>query len=135
MSVPELVTVLSPSTPGSGFGLAGIGYRKAWNYQVQVCCKNQWYLETEKPAAPWSVQLVGQGQHSACTYSLEVCWSSVPTADAYLLQVHKYGMLATASAQLIAGTPAPAPAPTPVPITKPQTAAAASCTCRCSLES
>ena len=41
---------------GPGFGLAGIGYRKAWNYQVQVCCKDLWYLETEKPAAPGSVQ-------------------------------------------------------------------------------
>ena len=56
------------------------GYRKAWNNQV--CCKDLWYLETEKPAAPGRVQLV-----RASTHSLEVCWGSVPTADAYLLQV------------------------------------------------
>merc|ERR1719186_2185119 len=32
------------------------GYRKAWNNQV--CCKDLWYLETERPAAPGRVQLV-----------------------------------------------------------------------------
>jgi host cell factor len=58
------------------------GYRKAWNNQV--CCKDLWYLETERPAAPGRVQLV-----RASTHSLEVCWGSVPTADAYLLQVIK----------------------------------------------
>ena len=65
------------------------GYRKAWNNQV--CCKDLWYLETERPAAPGRVQLV-----RASTHSLEVCWGSVPTADAYLLQVQKYDMPATA---------------------------------------
>ena len=47
-----------------------------------MCCKDLWYLETERPAAPGRVQLV-----RASTHSLEVCWGSVPTADAYLLQV------------------------------------------------
>ena len=61
------------------------GYRKAWNNQV--CCKDLWYLETEKPPAPGRVQLV-----RASTHSLEVCWGSVPQADAYLLQVQKYDM-------------------------------------------
>lgn len=65
------------------------GYRKAWNNQV--CCKDLWYLETERPAAPGRVQLV-----RASTHSLEVCWGSIPTADAYLLQVQKYDMPATA---------------------------------------
>ncbi|XP_048463455.1 host cell factor 2-like isoform X6 [Rhincodon typus] len=59
------------------------GYRKAWNNQV--CCKDLWYLETEKPPAPSRVQLV-----RASTNSLEVCWGAVPTADAYLLQLQKY---------------------------------------------
>ncbi|XP_062914475.1 host cell factor 2-like isoform X2 [Mobula hypostoma] len=61
------------------------GYRKAWNNQV--CCKDLWYLETEKPPAPSRVQLV-----RASTNSLEVCWGAVPTADAYLLQLQKYDM-------------------------------------------
>ncbi len=61
------------------------GYRKAWNNQV--CCKDLWYLETERPPAPGRVQLV-----RASTHSLEVCWGSVPTADAYVLQIQKYDM-------------------------------------------
>ena len=48
----------------------------------QVCCKDLWYLETEKPPSPGRVQLV-----RASTLSLEVCWSQLPTADCYLLQV------------------------------------------------
>merc|ERR1719209_1643242 len=78
------------------------GYRKAWNNQV--CCKDLWYLETERPAAPGRVQLV-----RASTHSLEVCWGSVPTADAYLLQVQKYDMPANAPTQ-------PAATASPVPI-------------------
>jgi len=92
------------------------GYRKAWNNQV--CCKDLWYLETERPAAPGRVQLV-----RASTHSLEVCWGSVPTADAYLLQVQKYDMPATAPTQAQPATPAPAPAPpAPVPQAAPQPA-------------
>ena len=79
------------------------GYRKAWNNQV--CCKDLWYLETERPAAPGRVQLV-----RASTHSLEVCWGSVPTADAYLLQVQKYDMPAAATAVT---TPISAPAAHP----------------------
>ena len=78
------------------------GYRKAWNNQV--CCKDLWYLETERPAAPGRVQLV-----RASTHSLEVCWGSVPTADAYLLQVQKYDMPAAAPTQPALATPSPAP--------------------------
>ena len=58
------------------------GYRKAWNNQV--CCKDLWWLETEVPAAPGKVQLL-----KPTTNSLEVSWSSVPTADAYILQIQK----------------------------------------------
>ncbi|NXY81708.1 HCFC1 factor, partial [Alcedo cyanopectus] len=76
------------------------GYRKAWNNQV--CCKDLWYLETERPPAPARVQLV-----RANTTSLEVSWGAVPTADSYLLQLQKYEIPAAAS-------PAPA-APVPSP--------------------
>ncbi|KAK6016206.1 kelch repeat protein, partial [Ostertagia ostertagi] len=59
------------------------GYRKAWNNQV--CCKDMWYLETSVPGTPSRVQLV-----RASVAGLEVSWSSLPTAEAYLLQLHKY---------------------------------------------
>ena len=93
------------------------GYRKAWNNQV--CCKDLWYLETERPAAPGRVQLV-----RASTHNLEVCWGTVPTAEAYLLQVQKYDMPATApttqaSTALASPSPSlptqPATPPTPTP--------------------
>lgn len=59
------------------------GYRKAWNNQV--CCKDLWFLESDKPPAPSRVQLV-----RAATSTLEVCWGNVPTADSYILQIQKY---------------------------------------------
>ncbi|KAJ1363169.1 hypothetical protein KIN20_022966 [Parelaphostrongylus tenuis] len=59
------------------------GYRKAWNNQV--CCKDMWYLETSVPGTPSRVQLV-----RASVAGLEVSWGSLPTAEAYLLQLHKY---------------------------------------------
>ncbi len=80
------------------------GYRKAWNNQV--CCKDLWYLETERPAAPGRVQLV-----RASTHSLEVCWGSVPTADAYLLQVQKYDMPAAVTTTTAAAVTPAAAAP------------------------
>uniref|UniRef100_A0A182NND4 Fibronectin type-III domain-containing protein n=1 Tax=Anopheles dirus TaxID=7168 RepID=A0A182NND4_9DIPT len=58
------------------------GYRKAWNNQV--CCKDLWYLEVERPAAASRVQLV-----RASTHSLEVCWQTVPSASYYILEVQK----------------------------------------------
>ncbi|XP_035785795.1 host cell factor-like isoform X2 [Anopheles albimanus] len=58
------------------------GYRKAWNNQV--CCKDLWYLEVERPATASRVQLV-----RASTHSLELCWSSVPSASHYILEVQK----------------------------------------------
>jgi len=92
------------------------GYRKAWNNQV--CFKDLWFLETEKPPAPSRVQLV-----RASTNTLEVSWGSVPTADAYLLQLQKYE-LPPASSSATTSTPAPAPVPaipatptTPTPAT------------------
>ncbi|KAB0388940.1 hypothetical protein E2I00_001942, partial [Balaenoptera physalus] len=77
------------------------GYRKAWNNQV--CCKDLWYLETEKPPPPARVQLV-----RANTNSLEVSWGAVATADSYLLQLQKYDIPATAAT-------ATSPTPNPVP--------------------
>ena len=87
------------------------GYRKAWNNQV--CCKDLWFLETEKPPAPGRVQLV-----RASTNSLEVCWGTVPTAESYLLQIQKYefptpGATPTTSADTPNTAPAPATPPTP----------------------
>ncbi|XP_030632847.1 host cell factor 1a [Chanos chanos] len=67
------------------------GYRKAWNNQV--CCKDLWYLETEKPHAPSRVQLV-----RANTNSLEVSWGAVSTADTYLLQLQKYDIPSASAA-------------------------------------
>ncbi|GFR81111.1 host cell factor [Elysia marginata] len=66
------------------------GYRKAWNNQV--CFKDLWFLETEKPPAPSRVQLV-----RASTNLLEVSWGAVPTAEAYLLQLQKYDLPPTTS--------------------------------------
>ncbi|BES95475.1 Kelch motif [Nesidiocoris tenuis] len=59
------------------------GYRKAWNNQV--CCKDMWYLEVEKPGIAGKVQLIKAG-----TNVVEVCWPGVPMADSYALQIQKY---------------------------------------------
>ncbi|XP_056239811.1 host cell factor 1b isoform X1 [Seriola aureovittata] len=84
------------------------GYRKAWNNQV--CCKDLWYLETERPCAPSRVQLV-----RANTSSLEVSWGPSQTADTYLLQVQKYDIPATPATTSPASSPAPNPVPTATP--------------------
>ncbi|XP_059184898.1 host cell factor 1a isoform X1 [Centropristis striata] len=89
------------------------GYRKAWNNQV--CCKDLWYLETERPHAPARVQLV-----RANTNSLEVSWGAVSTADTYLLQLQKYDIPATPAAA------SPAMSATPVqPVNSPKSPAPA----------
>lgn len=79
------------------------GYRKAWNNQV--CCKDLWYLEVERPTAASRVQLV-----RASTHSLELCWPSVPSAAYYILEVQKIPQPPPAA------TPAPTPTPTPAPV-------------------
>ncbi|KAG8447911.1 hypothetical protein GDO86_015141 [Hymenochirus boettgeri] len=89
------------------------GYRKAWNNQV--CCKDLWYLETEKPPAPSRVQLI-----RANTNSLEVGWGFVSTADSYLLQLQKYDIPAAAAAMSPAN-----PVPS-VPVNPPKSPAPAS---------
>jgi hypothetical protein len=67
---------------------------------VQVCFKDLWFLETEKPPPPTRVQLV-----RASTNTLEVCWGAVPTADAYLLQLQKYDMPPTQQTPTTPGIP------------------------------
>ncbi|XP_047369009.1 host cell factor 1 isoform X1 [Vespa velutina] len=83
------------------------GYRKAWNNQVRVCCKDLWYLEVNKPPAPSRVQLV-----RASTQTLEVSWAATPSAQYYILQIQKYDMPPTST-----GTFPTVSAPTSVPIT------------------
>ena len=88
------------------------GYRKAWNNQV--CCKDLWYLETDRPSSPGRVQLV-----RAATNTLEVCWGNVPTADAYVLQIQKYDIPPTQASNPTAH-PAGIPlAPLPASISPP----------------
>ncbi|XP_076596932.1 host cell factor 1b isoform X4 [Chaetodon auriga] len=84
------------------------GYRKAWNNQV--CCKDLWYLETERPSAPSRVQLV-----RANTSSLEVSWGPSQTADTYLLQLQKYDIPATPAATSPTSSPALNPIRTSTP--------------------
>ncbi|KAH7938132.1 hypothetical protein HPB49_020720 [Dermacentor silvarum] len=84
------------------------GYRKAWNNQV--CCKDLWYLETEKPPPPSRVQLV-----RASTATLEVCWGAVPTADAYVLQLQRYDVPPTNTVPPPPVAPPAAPVATPPP--------------------
>uniref|UniRef100_A0A8C1XX17 Host cell factor 1 n=1 Tax=Cyprinus carpio TaxID=7962 RepID=A0A8C1XX17_CYPCA len=89
------------------------GYRKAWNNQV--CCKDLWYLETDRPQPPSRVQLV-----RANTSSLEVSWGAVPTADTYLLQLQKYDIPAATAATSPTVNPTPS-----LPINSPKSPAPA----------
>jgi hypothetical protein len=76
-------------------------------YASQVCCKDLWYLEVDKPPCPGKVQLV-----RAATNMLEVTWSPVAGADSYLLQVCKYD-------QHFKDSDLPLPSPSVQPSAKP----------------
>eukprot|EP00731_Ephydatia_muelleri_P021532 Em0014g123a len=73
-----------PGGPGGGaLSKGGAHSGRVWNNQV--CCNDLWYLETEIPPAPTRVQLVRAG-----TNSLELLWTTISSADCYLLQIQQY---------------------------------------------
>ncbi|GIY10346.1 host cell factor 1 [Caerostris darwini] len=88
------------------------GYRKAWNNQV--CCKDLWFLETDKPPAPSRVQLI-----RASTNSLEVHWGAVPTGESYLLQLQKYDIPPSSPQMMGTGSQLPASPITQAPLILP----------------
>lgn len=58
------------------------GYKKV--FDSQVCCNDLWFLEVDKPQKCVKNHLV-----RASTNTLEIVWNSIPTVDAYILQIQK----------------------------------------------
>ncbi|XP_049938757.1 host cell factor 1-like [Schistocerca serialis cubense] len=82
------------------------GYRRAWNNQI--CFNDMWYIDVSPPLQPHKVQLA-----KAQTDELELCWTSVPAADGYRIQLHRYEMPSAVNTTV--NPPAPAtPPPQPV---------------------
>ncbi|XP_074248087.1 host cell factor 1 isoform X3 [Saimiri boliviensis] len=75
------------------------GYRKAWNNQV--CCKDLWYLETEKPPPPARVQLV-----RANTNSLEAAPAPPTTTTIQVLPTVPGSSISVPTAARTQGVPA-----------------------------
>ncbi|KAF6090557.1 host cell factor C1 [Phyllostomus discolor] len=75
------------------------GYRKAWNNQV--CCKDLWYLETEKPPPPARVQLV-----RANTNSLEAAATPPTTTTIQVLPPVPGSSISVPAAARTQGVPA-----------------------------
>uniref|UniRef100_A0A6P7FWT6 Host cell factor 2-like n=1 Tax=Diabrotica virgifera virgifera TaxID=50390 RepID=A0A6P7FWT6_DIAVI len=85
------------------------GYRKAW--KNQVCCKDLWYLDVDKPPAPSRVSLVKAGTHT-----LEVNWTGALSVQTYILQIQKYDLPPPAASK----TPATAAPVIPSLVTVPK---------------
>ncbi|CAG9829592.1 unnamed protein product [Diabrotica balteata] len=58
------------------------GYKKIG--KNQVCCKDLWYIDVDKPPAPGRVSLVKAGTHN-----LEVNWTGAISVHTYILQIQK----------------------------------------------
>ncbi|CAG9829594.1 unnamed protein product [Diabrotica balteata] len=84
------------------------GYRKAW--KNQVCCKDLWYLDVDKPPAPSRVSLVKAGTHT-----LEVNWTGALSVQTYILQIQKYDLPPPAASKIPATTAPVIPALAAVP--------------------
>ncbi|XP_073814737.1 host cell factor-like [Musca autumnalis] len=78
------------------------GYRKAWNNQV--CCKDLWYLDVDRPLYAVKVALV-----RASTHALEICWQATTFASAYELQIQKIEPIPVPAKQTPPQSTAPMP--------------------------